>query len=210
MFGRSTDQKTEERERRDLRAVAPPPGTREATAVTVSQGHGLPPRSGDDSVIAAEDRIEGKFKTAKGVRILGTVDGSIESASHVHIEQSAKVTADVTAEEVVIGGHYSGKLTCRQRLEILPTGRVTGNIETDKLMLHEGGYVDGELHMKKPNNEPGAETPRPGELGRTPEGGVRPLGSMRSTVEPSIRQAAGTAGSASTTATKGGDGSNSQ
>jgi cytoskeletal protein CcmA (bactofilin family) len=182
MFGRGTDQKTDDQ--RSARLTTPP-GTREATAVTVSQGLGLPPRAADDSVIAAEDHFEGTLKTSRGVRILGTVDGTIESASHVHIEQSAKVSADVTAEEVVISGQYSGKLVCRQRLEVQPTGRVNGNIETVKLMLHEGGYVDGELHMQKPGQA--AEAPRPSE------GGVRPIGAMRSTVEPSIRQSASSA-----------------
>lgn len=186
MFGRSSDQKTDDQR---VRTMTPPPGTREATAVTISQGAGLPPRPADESVIAEDDRIEGKFKTSRGVRILGTVDGTIESASHVHIEQSAKVSADVTAEEVVIGGQYSGKLICRQRLEVLPTGRVTGNIETVKLMLHEGGYVDGELHMQKADSKSTTEAPRPAE------GSLRPVGAMRSTVEPSIRQAAGASGS---------------
>ncbi|MEO7117903.1 MAG: polymer-forming cytoskeletal protein [Candidatus Limnocylindrales bacterium] len=141
------------------------------------------PHSADESVVAADDRIEGKLKTSRGVRILGTIDGSIESASHVHIEQSAKVTADVTAEEVIIAGQYSGKLICRQRLEVMPTGRVSGTIETVKLMLHEGGYVDGELHMQKSTEA--AEAARSGDGTNRMAG---PVGAIRSTVEPSIRQ----------------------
>lgn len=103
-----------------------------------------------ETVIAREDTFEGQLRTSKGVRILGTVRGAIESASYVHIEQNALVEADISATEVVIAGDYSGNLTCRQRVEIQATGRVRGRLDTVKLHLHEGGYFDGELHMQKP------------------------------------------------------------
>jgi cytoskeletal protein CcmA (bactofilin family) len=207
MFGRSSDRSSNEDQRRSqVQPLTPPAGTREAVAVPVSPlaGAGAAPaeRGTDQSVVAAEDRIEGKWRTSKGLRILGTVDGSIESASHVYIEEGARVSADVSAEEVVIGGQYSGKLTCRQRLEVRPTGRVSGSIETVKLMLHEGGFVDGELHMQKPADQDGDSRPRAETGGRSTEREARAVGSVRSTVEPSIRQSAaagGTSGGASTT-----------
>lgn len=104
----------------------------------------------NETVIAREDTFEGQLRTSRGVRILGTVRGSIESASFVHIEPNAVVEADISATEVVIGGDYSGNLNCRQRVEIQSTGRVRGRLDTVKLHLHEGGYFDGELHMQKP------------------------------------------------------------
>jgi cytoskeletal protein CcmA (bactofilin family) len=100
--------------------------------------------------VAREDTFEGQLRTTRGVRVLGTVRGGIESSQYVHIEENAHVEADITAEEVVIAGEYSGKLTCRQRVEIRATGRVTGQIDTQKLLLHEGGYFDGEMRMQKP------------------------------------------------------------
>lgn len=206
MFGRSSN--TNDRPADDQRFVRPitPPGTREALAVPIS-----PPAPSaaapNESMLAVEDHFEGKLRTARGIRILGTVEGSIESDSHVHIDRDAKVTADVSAEEVVIAGQYSGNLVCRQRLEILPTGRVSGSIETVKLMLHEGGYVDGELHMQKPGDSgsspkgddflssfdaPVGTPGRSGTAGREPA--VRSVGSIRSTVEPAARQSAALGG----------------
>jgi cytoskeletal protein CcmA (bactofilin family) len=113
-------------------------------------------RNSDESLIAREDTFEGQLNTTRGVRVMGTVRGGIESQQYVHIEENAHVEADITAQEVVIAGEYSGKLTCRQRVEIRATGRVSGEIETQKLLLHEGGYFDGELHMQKPAAAPAA------------------------------------------------------
>jgi cytoskeletal protein CcmA (bactofilin family) len=102
----------------------------------------------DLTLIGRADRLEGTLKVAGTLRIQGTVEGSVE-ATTVHIDEGAKVRADITADEVVIGGDYSGKLVCRQRLEIRATGQVVGHVETFRLMLHEGGSIDGELKMLK-------------------------------------------------------------
>lgn len=106
--------------------------------------------SASETVIAREDTFEGQLRSSKGVRILGTLRGSVESALYVYIEPNALVEADISATEVVVGGDYSGNLQCRQRVEIQSTGRVRGRLDTVKLHLHEGGYFDGELHMQKP------------------------------------------------------------
>jgi len=122
--------------------MATPTTSREATAAT------------NESVIAHDDTLEGQLKTVTGVRILGTVRGGIESQRSVQIESGAQVEADITAEEVVIAGTYSGNLTCRNRVEITSTGHVTGKIHTARLFLHEGGFFDGELRMQQGTEEP--------------------------------------------------------
>jgi cytoskeletal protein CcmA (bactofilin family) len=138
---------------------------REAVTVPVAPAaapwdpsRGIDPRHGfddapdgnEESVIGRDDRFEGTLASERGIRVLGTFDGAIASARYVHLEEGSTVKADVTADEVIVAGDYSGKLVCRQRLEIRATGRVHGSIETVRLMLHEGGYIDGELHMQEP------------------------------------------------------------
>ncbi len=205
LFGRNSNPNDRSEDQRSVRPITQPSGTRQAIAVPITPPAPAAPAA-NESLLAAEDRFEGKLTTTRGIRILGTAEGSIESESHVHIDENARVTADVTADEVVIAGQYSGNLVCRQRLEILPTGRVSGSIETVKLMLHEGGYVDGELHMQKPGDKGAAsksddgrssseeQSETPGRFGSTP----RTVGSIRSTVEPSVRQPAATSGGSNT------------
>lgn len=130
-------------------------GTNQNTTARSSTSAATP----GESLIAAEDTFEGEIKTTIGVRVLGTVRGTIESERSVRIEEGARVEADITAEEVVIAGTYSGTLTCRNRVEITSTANVSGKIDTAKLYLHEGGFFDGALHMQRPG---AAETPRAG------------------------------------------------
>ena len=97
--------------------------------------------------------------------------------------------ADVTANEVVIAGEYSGNMTCRQRLEVRPTGRVSGHLETLRLMLHEGAAMDGEIHMLKPSSgtsAPAAPAPaRPAD-----EPAVRPPATRTRSADDATREPA--------------------
>lgn len=143
-----------------------------------------------ESVIGKDDRFEGTLRVQRGLRVLGHVQGQIEAATSVTIEEGAKVEAGLTADEAIIAGEYSGKLVCRQRLEIRATGLVKGEIETVRLMLHEGGFIDGALHMQKAASgaagTPGTavEATRTGESLRS---GISPRSTTESIVEtPSI------------------------
>ena len=78
------------------------------------------------SVVASGDVFEGKLTTTNGVRVLGTVHGTVESKSNIHVEANANVEADISAENVTIAGTYKGKLNCNGRLEITATGRASG------------------------------------------------------------------------------------
>ena len=44
-----------------------------------------------------------------------------------------------------IHGEFSGELTARTKLVVHGTGRVTGTIRYGKLVVAEGGTLDGEL-----------------------------------------------------------------
>jgi cytoskeletal protein CcmA (bactofilin family) len=155
MFSRrdasTSDRTTPEDVQRPVSSTQPIPAPQPA-APQITTPQPTAAHTSDESLVAPEDTFEGQLRTTRGVRVMGTVRGGIDSSQYVYIAENAHVEADITAEEVVIAGEYSGKLTCRQRVEIRATGRVTGQIDTQKLLLHEGGYFDGELHMQKPTS----------------------------------------------------------
>lgn len=154
MFSRNAQPPAPEPQR-TAPAPATPPGVRDVSMATPAATQGpstAAPMPTDLTLIARADKLEGTLKVTDTLRIQGSVEGSIE-ATTVFIDEGAKVRADITADEVIIGGDYSGKLTCRQRLEIRATGQIVGQVETFRLMLHEGGSIDGELKMlKQPAN----------------------------------------------------------
>jgi cytoskeletal protein CcmA (bactofilin family) len=126
------------------------------------------------SVVGRDDALDGAIRVRQALRIFGRVTGSIESESSITIEEGAVVEADITATEVTIAGNYSGKLVCRERLEIRPSGFAKGEIETVRLMLHEGGFIDGALKMKRPER-PMAPPPPSRPAADAPPAYTRPM-----------------------------------
>lgn len=128
--------------------------------------------TGEESVIGPDDFFNGNYRSERGVRVQGRVEGSVESKGHILIEEQAQVMADMTAEDITVAGRYNGKVECRKRFEITPTGVVTGEINTDLLVVQEGGYFDGKLKMKDRSGS-GRVSPSQGANGpaaRTPQG----------------------------------------
>jgi cytoskeletal protein CcmA (bactofilin family) len=57
---------------------------------------------------------------------------------------------------VTIAGHVEGQIYCEGRVEIRPTGRVTGEISAGALIVQEGAYFDGNSKMAVPGSTPAA------------------------------------------------------
>jgi cytoskeletal protein CcmA (bactofilin family) len=91
--------------------------------------------------------ITGTLKFDGTVQIDGTVEGEIHADDTVVIGESAVVTAEVTADSVIITGRLTGDVTARRRLEIRAPGQVFGNITTPSLVVHDGVVFEGRCTM---------------------------------------------------------------
>lgn len=106
-------------------------------------------KSAVESVIGPDDFFDGNYRSERGVRLQGTVRGSIESRQYILVEAGAKVEANLSAEEITVSGDFNGTIECRRRLEVTSSGRVHGQVTTAMLVVQEGGLLDGELHMRR-------------------------------------------------------------
>ena len=100
-----------------------------------------------ESTIGEHTFFDGTYKSESSIRIRGTAKGEIECANAIFIEENAKVSARVTAASITVAGEVEGELTCSGKVELRPTGRVTGTINAGTLVMQEGAFFDGNLHM---------------------------------------------------------------
>lgn len=105
-----------------------------------------------ESLIGERTHFEGTLKSEGAVRLMGSVQGEIQSASTIIVEEKAHVTARLTAAQVTIAGQVDGQIYCEGRVEIRPTGRVTGEISAGALIVQEGAYFDGNSKMALPGS----------------------------------------------------------
>ena len=107
------------------------------------------PREERSSVISAGTTWQGTLKLDDSLRVEGHVAGEIEARHTVHVAETAHVEAQVRAAFVVIAGRFQGDVHCKERLELLPTSRIKGELTTKSLVIHEGAVLDGQIHMSR-------------------------------------------------------------
>jgi cytoskeletal protein CcmA (bactofilin family) len=100
-----------------------------------------------ESLIGEHTTFEGTLKTEGAVRLLGHVQGEIESKGTIIVEEKAHVSARLTGAAVTVAGTVDGQIYCEGRVEIRPTGHVTGEINAGALIVQEGAYFDGSSKM---------------------------------------------------------------
>ena len=92
-------------------------------------------------------RVEGKLTFEGSVRIDGQVEGEISAQDTVYIGEGAEVTAQITANAVVVQGRINGDITARKRVELKSPATVVGNVSTPSLVVHEGVVFEGHCTM---------------------------------------------------------------
>lgn len=94
--------------------------------------------------------FNGTLTFKKPLQISGEFIGEIISESFLYISDTAVVRANIQAHTVIVGGQVIGNVVATERLEMLSTGKVTGNIKTAKLQIADGVVFDGNCEMIQP------------------------------------------------------------
>ena len=99
------------------------------------------------NIVATGAKWKGSLKVDDSVRIDGTFSGEVDTKGTVHVSEGADVDAKIHATFVIISGNFKGEIRCDQRTEMMPRGKVTGEIITKALSIHEGATLDGNVQM---------------------------------------------------------------
>ena len=93
--------------------------------------------------------LKGKLKFSSSVRISGKFEGEIEGAGFLYVEYGAEVRADIKVKSIVVGGVVHGNIEAYEKIEMLPTGKIYGNVRTAKLKIADGVVFEGKCEMLK-------------------------------------------------------------
>lgn len=108
---------------------------------------GSTPQNSIDSLIGAGTRIEGNMIFSGGLRIDGEVRGNIRSENGLEgtlvISEKASVEGEISVGHVVINGTVIGPVTAGESLELLPSARVTGDVEYHQIEMQQGAVIQG-------------------------------------------------------------------
>lgn len=90
-------------------------------------------------------RIEGKFEIADSLEVQCEIGGELDVGGSLVIGERGAVSANVRTVDAIIMGVYEGDMIASGNVEITATGRVTGNLKTDSLVIAKGGFFNGNV-----------------------------------------------------------------
>jgi len=118
------------------------------------------PVSKIETIVGPNAHFRGDIQSDGGIRIDGIFEGTIDITGNLVIGEGAKIIADIKANNISISGAVKGNIT-GNRVEILETGRVWGDLTINSLLLNEGAYLRGQTTMHGDIEPPLIEPPKP-------------------------------------------------
>ena len=96
------------------------------------------------SIINRNCKIEGVLQFKGHLIIEGTIEGTL-FADTVFTEKGSHVTAKVNAASLAIAGFFEGDIEVTDTLTLLNSANVRGQIRCHKLVIDEGGLLNGSV-----------------------------------------------------------------
>ncbi|MGB7539289.1 MAG: polymer-forming cytoskeletal protein [Anaerolineales bacterium] len=116
-----------------------------------------------ETVLGPGISIQGVLTGKGGVRIEGVFEGKIDIEGPLVVGEAGKVVSEeIKAPSLVVGGTLQANVFA-EKVQVLRTGRVYGDVTTSNLSTEEGGFLKGTIHMPE---EKGSEAAPPAETGK--------------------------------------------
>jgi len=125
--------------------------------------------SGPGTVVGVNVKLQGQLKDSQDIVVHGQVEGEVASERNVTITETAAVKGPVLANMVTVGGTVRGSIEARDKLEILPSGKVYGSIATKELTVRPGAIFNGRSSMSGKAAEKEAKKEKKEELAKMAE-----------------------------------------
>jgi len=96
-----------------------------------------------NSIIGEGTKLRGDFDLNGLLRIDGEFYGKVRTNGKVLVGKNGVAECEIIAGTIVIGGKVKGDIIATEKVTLLSTGELIGNIKTPRLVVEEGVIFDG-------------------------------------------------------------------
>jgi cytoskeletal protein CcmA (bactofilin family) len=101
------------------------------------------------TVLGKGTHFNGDLQFKDSLKINGNFTGKINASGLLVVGEGAMVDANVSANSIVVCGTVNGDVYAEEKVDMLPTGRVYGNIKARKIKISDGVVFNGRCEMIK-------------------------------------------------------------
>ncbi|CUH95785.1 hypothetical protein P22_1865 [Propionispora sp. 2/2-37] len=101
-----------------------------------------------ETIIGRETFIKGTVTANAGIRVDGKIEGDIHASGDVVVGENGQIFAQIKARNAVIAGLVRGNIDIQEKLELLPTAKIDGDLKVAVLTIAEGAVFKGACEMR--------------------------------------------------------------
>ena len=95
------------------------------------------------SIIGENSSFQGKFYIPGELQIDGKFEGASLFVDTLIVSKKGKIKSNIKANNIIVEGIVVGNLTAKNRIMLLPTAKILGNIKTPELIIQHGVVLEG-------------------------------------------------------------------
>ena len=92
--------------------------------------------------------VRGRLSGEEDVKIEGRVEGQISLNSHLIIETTGSVDAEIEVQMLTVRGVASGTFIGEKTVSLESGAKVTGNIKAPRIIIEDGAIFKGHIDME--------------------------------------------------------------
>lgn len=113
-----------------------------------------------DTIVGKDTEFKGTITSTGVIRIDGRVDGEIHHKGDLIVGEGGVVAAHIKARNVTIAGEVKGNVEAEGKLELVPAGKLYGDIKVESLIIGNGAIFRGLSEMKGDGKNEAPAKPR--------------------------------------------------
>jgi len=104
--------------------------------------------SANFSIVASDLVITGDLRSEGVIRVEGRVAGNVAAGQQILVSKGGVVEGGLETREAVIAGTVLGPVIATERVEVQATAQIHGDIVAPRLLIQEGGCINGGIKME--------------------------------------------------------------
>lgn len=110
-----------------------------------------------ETLIAADVEITGTIKTNGSIQFNGKLEGDLHCDGNTTIGKTASVKGNLFVDSISLEGSVTGNITAKDRIQMLATAKVHGDIKAKRLTVEDGVTFIGRSEVN-PSGQAGGST----------------------------------------------------
>lgn len=106
------------------------------------------------SIIAPGTKFKGTIKGHDTLLISGHFEGKINCEGLIRVDKEGSINGTINSPYIIIEGKINGDIESAEHVELRNEARMTGNINTSKIVMAEGCLLQGDVNMPSKEDKP--------------------------------------------------------